>query len=312
MALPTNNDLTQARRQRDSALSEAKSAQKMIKDALAQLGPAQKEAKKGWAQMKSTHKLLTAKRLFGKGRRRRALLALMLPEISKAYMLSYKRAPKAISVINGVTNRLRSTKKELDASVAALEAINIPSSTSALSPAALQSIPGQVTTAKSRALATVDKADKLLAKCNTYQRKSIPFLKATSNLLKKTERLAKKRIKRLQDRKLVLIAKKSRVKGYKKIASKTGNFKRKIDKATTRINAFVQGCPGERQKLSSVGQKIQAISLPGGSPNWVAYGRVPARAELATTVRANDGLITTLAIVGALATAAHLSARRDR
>ncbi len=307
MSPPSNAELTNARRQRDSALADAMSAQKMVEDALAQLGPAQKQAKSGWADMKRANKMLTAKRLIGKGRRRRALVAIMVPEISKAYMLSYRRAPRAISVINSIVKGLRATKKELDGTVEALRAINIPTGAT-INPVALASVPGQVDTAKAKAAAAVARADKLMANCSRYQKKSVPFLKATSTLLKKTQRLASKRIRRLKDRKLVLFAKKARIKGYKTIVRKTARFQAKIDGALTQIKAFIRNCPNERRKISMVGAKISSISLPTGSPNSLSYGAVaPLPQRAAAVARNNEGLLMTLALVGGLAAAAHFS-----
>ena len=268
MSIPTASDLNQARRQRDGALTQARAARSEVKKALGDLVPAQKQANSGFKEWKGIHSVLTRKKLLGekKGQRvRRGILALFLPEISKAYMLSWKRGPKAIKVINSVVGSLQGVKGDLDQTISKLQGINIP--TGVTNVAALASIPSQVEQARNQALVVVDKATAMLSKCSQYKKDAVPFLKATLSLLQKVERLGTKRLDRLKDRKIKPIAKQERIKAYQKLVKKTARFQKKLGRAVSQINKFVQGCPADRRKLISARGEISAIMLPGMSPS---------------------------------------------
>jgi hypothetical protein len=320
MALPTTADLTRAKSQRDGALREAHGAQRMVKDALASLVPAQRQAESGWADMKKTHRVLTAKKLFGKGRRPRALLSIFLPEISKAYMAAYKRAPNAIAVINEVVKGLHGVKRELDASVVALETINIPASPTDV--ASLSTVPGQVATAQAAAMEAIAKADQMLSHCDRYQKKSVPFIKATVHLLGKVHALTSRRLDRLKDRKLVIIAKEDRIKALQKVTSATARFQKKLSKAEDQISSFVKTCPSSRKQISNAGAKISAISMPGmPSPSSrmgdardilqkISIQGTPAQGRVSGGFfGGNGGVIGTLGLMAVIAAAAHISDR---
>ena len=293
MSTPTSSDLARARRQRDGALAQARDAKRMVGKALKDLRPARKEVNSGFKEWKTVHPYLTRKKLLGKkkGKRvRRGILALFLPEISKAYMACWKRAPKAVKVINNITDDLQTVDRDLSTVIAKLEAINIPASTSDV--AALIALPPQVEGARNQALVVVDKATSMLSKCTAYKKQSMPFLKATDKLLSKVHRLASARLKKLKSRKLVLFAKKHRIGGYKKLAKKTARFQKKLGRAIKKVNSFVNGCPGDRRKLISARGDISAIMLPGmkpapappvagGSTNRIAGAMSPREAVVA-------------------------------
>jgi len=293
MSTPSSSDLTRAKRQRDSALAQARDAKQMVRKALSDLVPARKQVNSGFKEWKSLHPLLTRKKLLGKNKGksvRRALIALFLPEISKAYMACWKRAPKAVKVINNIVDELQTVDSDLGTAIAKLEAINIPSSTTNV--AALAALPPQVEAARNQALTVVDKATAMLSKCSAYKKKSMPFLKATDRLLGKVQRLATARLGKLKSRKLVLFAKKKRIGGYKQLSKKTARFQKKLGRGIKQVNDFVNGCPKDRRKLISARGDISAIMLPGmspapappvagGSPNRISGAMSPREAVVA-------------------------------